>query len=94
MQSLAREFAPEVRANAVLPGAHETGRVEELVRDDVERDAVPDYETGLEDLAAEIPLGRVGDPRELGDMVAVLASERAGFVTGAELAVDGGSVRG
>jgi NAD(P)-dependent dehydrogenase (short-subunit alcohol dehydrogenase family) len=94
IQSLARDFAPEVRANAVLPGSHETSRIEELVRDSVERGDAPDYETGLEEWAADIPLGGVGDPAEFGNLVAVLASDRASFVTGAELAVDGGSMRG
>ncbi len=94
IQSLARDFAPEVRANAVLPGAHETSRIEELVQESVERGDVPDYERGLEARADDIPLGRVGDPAEFGNLVAVLASDRASFVTGAELAVDGGSMRG
>jgi 3-oxoacyl-[acyl-carrier protein] reductase len=40
-----------------------------------------------------VPLARIGDPGELGDVVAFLASPRASYVNGAALAIDGGSVR-
>jgi 3-oxoacyl-[acyl-carrier protein] reductase len=94
IQTVSREFAPDIRANAVLPGAHETRRIENLIEAAVERGDLPDYETGYEQWASGVPLGRIGEPRELGDMVAVLASDRAGYVNGAELAIDGGSMRG
>ncbi len=93
IKTVAREFAPGVRANAVLPGAHETGRIEELIEAAVERGEVPDYEAGYEDWAADVPLDRIGEPGELGDIVAFLASDRASFVNGAALPVDGGSTR-
>jgi 3-oxoacyl-[acyl-carrier protein] reductase len=41
-----------------------------------------------------IPIGRYGEPREIGEVVAFLASERASYVTGASLAVDGGIIPG
>lgn len=93
VETVAREWAPDVRANTVLPGAHETGRIRDLVEQAIERGEYEDYEEGLADWAAPIPLGRVGDPMELGDVVAFLSSERASFVTGAALAVDGGRTR-
>ena len=43
---------------------------------------------------ATIPLRRLGAPREIGDVVCFLASERASYVTGAAIAVDGGLTRG
>ena len=93
IKTVAREFAPDVRANAVLPGAHETGRIEELIDAAVERGEVPDYQAGYEEWAADVPLDRIGEPGELGDVVAFLASERASFVTGAAVPVDGGTTR-
>jgi 3-oxoacyl-[acyl-carrier protein] reductase len=93
VKTVAREWAPEVRANAVLPGAHETGRIEDLIEQAIDRGEYDSYEAGLADWADPIPLGRIGDPTELGDAVAFLASERASFVTGAALPVDGGRLR-
>jgi len=90
-KTLSKELAPEVRANAVLPGAHETSRIEELVKQAVERGDYEDYEDGLEDWSAGVPLRRVGEPRELGDVVAFLSSERASYLNGVAVPVDGGA---
>jgi NAD(P)-dependent dehydrogenase (short-subunit alcohol dehydrogenase family) len=94
VDTVAREFAPDIRANAVLPGSHETPRIEELVEAGVERGEYKNNEEGLADWSDGIPLERVGDPRELGDAVAFLSSARASFITGAALPVDGGTLRG
>jgi NAD(P)-dependent dehydrogenase (short-subunit alcohol dehydrogenase family) len=94
VDTVAREFAPAIRANAVLPGSHETPRIEELVEAGVERDDYDTYDEGLADWSDGIPLERVGDPRELGDAVAFLSSARASFITGTALPVDGGTLRG
>ncbi|WP_256685435.1 SDR family oxidoreductase [Halococcus qingdaonensis] len=94
VDTVAREFAPDIRANAVLPGSHETPRIEELVEAGVERGEYDSYEEGLADWSDGIPLERVGEPRELGDAVAFLSSARASFITGAALPVDGGTLRG
>jgi len=93
IKTLSREFAPDVRANTVLPGAHETPRIEELIEQAVERGDVADYEEGYAEWADGIPLDRIGDPRELGEVVAFLSSDRASYVNGAALPVDGGSLR-
>jgi 3-oxoacyl-[acyl-carrier protein] reductase len=42
----------------------------------------------------QIPLGRLGTPKEFGDVVCFLASDRAAYVTGATVSVDGGAARG
>ncbi|WP_129114281.1 SDR family oxidoreductase [Halegenticoccus tardaugens] len=93
VKSLSREFAPDVRVNAVLPGAHETSRVEELIEAALDRGEFDTYDEGLASWSDGIPLDRIGDPRELGDAVAFLASDRASFVTGVSLPVDGGRLR-
>jgi NAD(P)-dependent dehydrogenase (short-subunit alcohol dehydrogenase family) len=93
VKTVSREMAPDIRANAVLPGAHETSRIEELIEAAVERGEVADYDAGYRDWAADVPLDRIGDPEELGDVVAFLSSPRASYVNGAALAVDGGSMR-
>jgi NAD(P)-dependent dehydrogenase (short-subunit alcohol dehydrogenase family) len=93
MKTQAREFAPEVRVNAVLPGAHETGRIEDLIEQSVERGEFDSYEAGRAEWSEGVPLERVGDPRELGEAVAYLCSERASYISGAAIPVDGGSLR-
>ncbi|MFB6095261.1 MAG: SDR family oxidoreductase [Halodesulfurarchaeum sp.] len=94
IKTVSRELAPEIRANAVLPGPHETPRIEELIEAAVDRGDVASYEAGRTEWAEPIPLERIGDPIELGDVIAFLASERASFVNGVGLPVDGGRLRG
>lgn len=93
VKTVSREFAPEIRANAVLPGTIETPRIEELLEARVDRGVYETYEQGLADLASEIPMNRIGEPRELGDIVAVLSSPRASFVNGVAVPIDGGLLR-
>ncbi|WP_424015147.1 SDR family oxidoreductase [Halorubrum xinjiangense] len=89
-KTLSKEFAPEIRANAVLPGPHETSRIRELVNDAVDRGEYDSYEEGLDEWAGN-PLERIGDPMELGDTVAFLSSPKSGFINGTALPIDGGA---
>ena len=89
-KTLSLELAPEVRANAVLPGAHETARIRELVEQAVERGEYDSYEAGLEERGSGNPLGRIGDPMELGNTVAFLCSPLAGYINGETIVIDGG----
>lgn len=93
IKTVSREWAPAVRANAVLPGAHETPRIEELIEQSMDRGEYDTYDEGLADWSSDIPMDRIGDPEELGDVVAFLSSERASFVNGTSVPIDGGRLR-
>jgi NAD(P)-dependent dehydrogenase (short-subunit alcohol dehydrogenase family) len=93
MKTQAREFAPEIRVNAVLPGAHETDRIGDLIEQSVERGEFADYNEGRESWSEGIPLERMGRPEELGEAVAWLSSPASSYVNGTALPVDGGSLR-
>jgi len=83
MKTLARELGPKgITVNCVAPGRIATARLDELY---------PDGPTEAD--LAEIPLRRWGDPREFGDVVCFLASDRARYVTGQTVVVDGGMQR-
>jgi NAD(P)-dependent dehydrogenase (short-subunit alcohol dehydrogenase family) len=85
-RSLALDYAPAgVRVNAVAPGYVETRLVREWL------DQQPDPEAALESVLREIPLGRIAGPREIGNAVVFLLSDRASAITGATLAVDCGT---
>ena len=90
-KTLSKELAPEVRSNAVLPGPHETSRIEELVEQSVERGEYDSYEAGLAARAEGIPLERIGAPRELGEVVAFLCSPRSSYLNGVAIPIDGGA---
>lgn len=76
-----------------MPGAHETDRMVYLIESSVERGAFDSYEESEEDWTEDIPLGRLGDPNKLGNLVAFLSSDLASFITGEAVMIDGGAAR-
>ncbi len=93
-KTMANQLGPDgITVNAVLMGQILTDRQNAIADVRVKERGVS-YEQYFEQLAAEIPLRRLGEPREVGEVVAFLASERASYLTGVSLQVDGGLIRG
>jgi 3-oxoacyl-[acyl-carrier protein] reductase len=88
----AQVAADDITINNVAPGYTRTDRVLDLARARA-ADGEQTVEEVLTGTAADVPLGRMGQPDELAALVAFLASERAGYITGATIQVDGGYVR-
>jgi len=92
-KALADEVARDgVTVTVVAPGYVRTGRVAALLEERSRREGRPAGAI-LDELVATVPLGRIGEPDELAAAVAFLASERASYITGTVLAVDGGYLR-
>lgn len=86
---LADELGPyNITVNNVAPGMILTDRLKHTFPKDVEP------EQALKDRAKNVPLGRIGKPEELAALVAFLASEQAGYISGTTIQVDGGANRG
>lgn len=94
LKTLASEVAKDgIRVNGVAPGWIATDRTVQLHRDRAEREGRR-FEDVQADVLREIPMGRLGKPEEVADVIAFLASPRAAFVTGTFIEVDGGQFRG
>jgi 3-oxoacyl-[acyl-carrier protein] reductase len=88
VRTLAREVAGEgITVNNVLPGPILTDRMRQLLS------SAPDIDAAIAARGAQNPTGRVGDPAEVVDLVAFVASERAAFITGSSVMIDGGESR-
>jgi 3-oxoacyl-[acyl-carrier protein] reductase len=93
-RTLANEVATlGVTVNSVLAGYTRTERVESLASATAAKEGIPAAEVRAR-FEREIPMRRLGEPRELAALVAFLASERASYITGQSIAVDGGWIRG
>lgn len=92
-KTMANQVGPDgITVNAILTGHILTDRQYALAEVRV-RERGLTYEQYFAGAAAEIPLRRLGEPREVGEVVAFLASERASYLTGVSLQVDGGAIR-
>ena len=80
-QGLAKELGPSgIRVNMVAPGVIDT---------DMNKGRSPE---DWEEILADTPLGRIGNPEEVAELIFFLASEKAGFITGQTIGIDGGFV--
>jgi 3-oxoacyl-[acyl-carrier protein] reductase len=91
-KTLAREVGKDgITANIVLPGRIATGRIQYLDEVKAKREGRSVEEVSAESTGS-IPLGRYGKPEEYADVVTFLASERAAYLTGSVIRVDGGLI--
>ena len=79
-RTLAAELAPGVRVNAIAPG---------LVKTDMARALWEPHEAAM---AGVMPLGRLGEPADIANAATFLASDKASWITGSTLVVDGGAL--
>jgi 3-oxoacyl-[acyl-carrier protein] reductase len=92
-KTLANEVAPfGITVNNILPGFTRTERLVRLAEETAGREGIS-IEDAYQIWIKDIPMNRLGEPQEFGDMVSFLASERASYVTGISITVDGGWVR-
>ncbi|MFN7622858.1 MAG: SDR family oxidoreductase, partial [Acidobacteriota bacterium] len=82
----------QIKVNAILTGHILTDRQYALAERRV-RERGLSLDEYFDQAAAEIPLRRLGKPEEIGEVVAFLASERASYITGVSLQVDGGVIK-
>jgi 3-oxoacyl-[acyl-carrier protein] reductase len=94
VKSLANEFGKDgILVNNVAPGFTATGRLKGLAKSRASSQNKTEKEM-FEGWAADAALKRVAEPREIADAIVWLASERASFITGQTLLVDGGAYKG
>jgi 3-oxoacyl-[acyl-carrier protein] reductase len=92
MKAIMPDLAKDgITINLVLPGMFLTSRISPGAGRSPEADKT--IQAQLAPIAATIPLGRLGDPIELGNLVAFLASQQASYITGAVYQVDGGKIK-
>ncbi|SFP67680.1 NAD(P)-dependent dehydrogenase, short-chain alcohol dehydrogenase family [Mesorhizobium sp. NFR06] len=92
-RSLALDYAAAgIRVNSVSPGSIRTPILEKAARGDNGSDA--DVEEAYRRFGAAHPLGRIGEPEEVAELIAFLCSSKAGFCTGADYRIDGGLTAG
>lgn len=87
-KALAREVAKYgITVNAICPGYIMTPMAEQIARES----APDDPDSVIASIGRGVPLGRLGDIREIGDLAAFLASDESGYITGTQVVIDGGS---
>ena len=87
-KALAREEVNHnIRVNAILPGYIRTPMVESMAKETNQNDP----ESVITGIAKSIPMKRLGDPSELGELVCFLASDASSYITGTSIVIDGGS---
>ena len=93
-KTLSRELAKDnILFNNVCPGRIDTDRAQKLNKARADRLGRPVEDINKE-MAAEVPLGRYGTAEEAADLIVFLGSDRASYITGTTIQIDGGLIRG
>lgn len=91
-KELSKEYAANnILVNTVCIGLIKSGQHEKRFAQAQAQDATLTLDSWYDNMGKSVPLGRVGEEREAGDLIAFLASERASYITGTAINVDGGS---
>jgi 3-oxoacyl-[acyl-carrier protein] reductase len=94
MRTLANEYGRHgITVNSILPGYILTDRMRKVARSQAEAKGLPG-DAAFDAIAANVPLGRLGDPAEFGNLAAFLVSDAASYVTGQAITIDGGLSKG
>jgi len=92
-KTLAHELGPKgVRVNSILPGYIETERIVEVTMKRAEIEGISPEDV-MERIKQEIPLRRLGKPEEIGYLVAFLLSDKASYINGVSIPIDGGLLK-
>ena len=91
-KAMSRDFAADgILVNTICIGLIKSGQHERRYEQAQERDPSQTLDGWYERMGRNVPLGRVGEGHEAGDVICFLASERASYITGASINIDGGS---
>jgi 3-oxoacyl-[acyl-carrier protein] reductase len=91
-KSLSREFAPHgITSNGIIQGYIRTDRTLHLMEERASKTGTS-VEEAYKEMAKSIPLGRYGEPEEVGSLAAFIASERAAYLNGGVFTIDGGFI--
>lgn len=82
----------QITVNSLLTGFFDTERIAQLNAKKAEQLGISENEV-LADMKSKVPLKRIGDPKEYGYLVAFLASEKAAYITGTQIPIDGGLLK-
>jgi NAD(P)-dependent dehydrogenase (short-subunit alcohol dehydrogenase family) len=83
-RSIAVDYAPQIRCVAVCPGTVDTPMLRNAIQES------PNPQEVLDECNAMHPVGRIGTPQEIAELILFLASDKAGFITGQPIRIDGG----
>lgn len=92
-KTLSTELAPfNITVNNIAPGYTLTNRIYDLAIEQAKASNIS-YEEVLKNFSKDIPMGRMGKPEEIGSLAAYLCSDKAAYITGQTIAVDGGYLK-